>query len=705
MKKKIINGFLMVALLVAAMTSFVSCKDNVDDVATDIYAQLSKKNAALLVQINDLQNQINDLRNDVGEGKPGPQGPQGPQGEQGEQGPQGQQGETGPQGPQGETGPQGPQGEPGKNGAGAKELEDIYNKLDSLNKALDSLNNEIVTINNYFTEEINNVYYDIDTTYNYFENKINNITQNITNIYQTIENITNIYSLDANIITDVQATSAANWVFGEARNFFNLRPLVALYGENTTGIDEFPYVGIDFNVGAEKFGANLAADDLSGETVTFTEEFLTQEVGNAGKLYFTINSNNFSKFDINDYQLNLVNSAGDPAPVKLENIRKSTHRIPTIWDKSPVETTPENADLSAWNQGNYEADVTIAQDDLNATKFGIDKFIDLKDLYHQIKDARESIKGATGEKAKFKAIVKEIAGIAQGLYTNKLTANDIETNSSYTAQRLVVSQGYENLTPIIKGQSGLDILLTAVQPLSYNTFWLYEKKQGEDIYPVDVMEHIVSWIANEIEQRYPNSSITAKVVSVDTSAKTVKVQVNSTVETIDISRDNWAECLKEELDANGGVDAVNQKIQNLLSTITLGKASEKAANRINKYLDKMEDYLVAEIKNHALTRILAPIILFETNTGVKRMVEGMRIKPGTVQAYLTSPTQEWLAPAYKKYVAVKRNGELIDSAILPGSQQSYEFDLTKTGNYTVILSCVDYWGYVVTKKYSIKVKN
>ena len=697
MKKKIINGFLMVALLVAAMTSFVSCKDNVDDVATDIYAQLSKKNAALLVQINDLQNQINDLRNDVGEGKAGPKGDKGDKGDPGEPGKDGEKGEKGDPGEK---------GEPGNDGAGAKELADIYNKLDSLNKALDSLNNEIVTINNYFTEEINNVYYDIDTTYNYFENRINNITQNITNIYQTIENITNIYGLDANIVTSVIAESAANWAFGEARDIFNLRPLVAYYAENTTGIFEFPYEGIDFNVGAEKFGANLSLDDLSGETVSLTEQYLTPEVGNAGKLYFTINSSNYSKFDINDYQLNLVNSAGTPAPVKLENIRKSTHLIPNIWDKSPVETTPENADLSAWNQGFYEADVTIAQEDLKATKFEMDKFIDVKQLYHQIKDARSTIKDATGEKAKIKAIVKVVAEIAQGLYTNKLTANDIENNPSYTAQRLVVSQGYENLTPIIKGQSGLDILLTAVQPLSYNTFWQIEDQVGEKAdYPVDVMEHIVSWIANEIEQRYPNSSITAKVVSVDTSAKTVKVQVNSTIETIDISRDNWAECLQEELDANGGVDAVNQKIQNLLSTITLGKASEKAANRINKYLEKFSNYIIDEMKYHALTRMVAPIILFETNTGVNRMVEGMRIKPGTLQAYLTSPTQEWLTPAYKKYVAVKRNGVLIDSAILPGSQQSYEFDLTKTGNYTVILSCVDYWGYVITKKYSIKVKN
>ena len=43
MKKKIINGFLMVALLAATVTSFVSCKDNDEDVKTDLIAQLQKQ--------------------------------------------------------------------------------------------------------------------------------------------------------------------------------------------------------------------------------------------------------------------------------------------------------------------------------------------------------------------------------------------------------------------------------------------------------------------------------------------------------------------------------------------------------------------------------------------------------------------------------------------------------------------------------------
>ena len=66
MKKKIINGILLVALVFATSSAFVSCKDNDEDLRIE------------------LQDQINKLRNEIST-VTGPQGPQGPQGEQGPQ--------------------------------------------------------------------------------------------------------------------------------------------------------------------------------------------------------------------------------------------------------------------------------------------------------------------------------------------------------------------------------------------------------------------------------------------------------------------------------------------------------------------------------------------------------------------------------------------------------------------------------------------
>ena len=59
MKKKIINGLLMAALMLTATTSFVSCKDNVDDELVSVYDNLSKQKSALEKKISDLETDLN----------------------------------------------------------------------------------------------------------------------------------------------------------------------------------------------------------------------------------------------------------------------------------------------------------------------------------------------------------------------------------------------------------------------------------------------------------------------------------------------------------------------------------------------------------------------------------------------------------------------------------------------------------------------
>ena len=86
------------------------------------------------------------------------------------------------------------------------------------------------------------------------------------------------------------------------------------------------------------------------------------------------------------------------------------------------------------------------------------------------------------------------------------------------------------------------------------------------------------------------------------------------------------------------------------------------------------------------------------------MVPGTVVKAGTMQINMTSPTEELIVPPYEKYIAVKdANGKITQSATVPGNTQLWSLDLSKAGDYTVILSCVDYYGYVVTKKYEITV--
>jgi hypothetical protein len=152
------------------------------------------------------------------------------------------------------------------------------------------------------------------------------------------------------------------------------------------------------------------------------------------------------------------------------------------------------------------------------------------------------------------------------------------------------------------------------------------------------------------------------------------------------------------------LDAVNDKLAKLLKTYTLGTATTKVSERINDYLTKASDYLTNLINKHLFTRAVAPIIIFETSTGVDRLCEGMFVKRGIMHAYLTSGTMELLVPAYRKYVALEKNGMLLESKVLPGNTLTHDFDLSEKGDYKIIISCVDYFGYVITKKYDVYVK-
>ena len=57
MKKKIINGIMMVALVAATSTSFVSCKDTNEDVKLEMQAEYQ----SLLDQLDELDNKYNAL--------------------------------------------------------------------------------------------------------------------------------------------------------------------------------------------------------------------------------------------------------------------------------------------------------------------------------------------------------------------------------------------------------------------------------------------------------------------------------------------------------------------------------------------------------------------------------------------------------------------------------------------------------------------
>ena len=672
MKKKFINGFLMVAMLFATTSSFVSCKDNVDDDLSDVYNNLGKKSSELQDKINSVQNDLQKQIDEI---------------------------------------------EPYIITYGDTIINNIteiievnvdsicndYNtKIDNINQNLEVINQQI-TNQTLAIDEINNALSNID-------GRINIVSDSVSTLWARVDSIVGILDalVDGDLITGVDIETTRNDVLGIINTpIAKVNALAAYYGTNDSGIEEFPYAGYDFNVGGTKLAEYLEDYELPTDGYTSFDEsdYITDTYANAGQIYFTVNSTNYEDFDISKFaKIQIENSAGEVAPIEL-NVRKSSARINWDFGRAFLEETGKDP-----MNGLHVADATIKEENLDPSRFQIEKFINFQKLKSEIKKRVDDIRtvegegadGYKGNKAQFKNFVREIASLAYGILKNDLTQNDLATNVTYSPQRLAffVEKGGKMKRV---AQTKIELLTTAVKPLSYNTFWEYEKTKENNWVIETVLEKAVSRIATEINERWGDKGIKAQIEELDEANKSVIINLNGNKETIKIGEKYWAD-LKKGLDINGGLDSINERLAKLLKTYTLGTAVNQAENRINAYLDKASDYLTNLINKHLFTRAVAPIIIFETSTGVDRLCEGMFVKRGIMHAYLTSGTMELLVPAYRKYIALEKNGMLLESKVLPGNTLTHDFDLSEKGDYKIIISCVDYFGYVITKKYDVYVK-
>ena len=476
MKKKFINGFLMVAMVFATTSSFVSCKDNIDDDLSDVYAQLGKRSSDLQDKINDLQRQINEIEPEIIQ----------------------------------------------------YYTENVYNEITEIidadveaiqndyNSKFETVNNELNTIN----EAITNMTLEIDEINNRLDkvdNRINNVSDSVSTLWARVDSILGIMDamVGGTLINNVVIDATRNDVLGIVNTpLFECNGLAAYYGDNESNIDQFPYTGYDFNVGGYKLACYLEPDELPASGfVNFESDIITSGAGNAGQVYFTVNSTNYDDFDISKIsKITIENTAGEVAPIELK-VRKSTARVVYNMGRAFLEETGNNV-----NNGFHVADATIKESDLDATKFNIKKFIDLKKLQNELKVRiqdmrdREGENGSTTLKATFKNCLRESMGLVFGLFKNDLNEYDLANNPSYSPQRLVFYVEKDG-KQVRVAQSVNKMFTTAVKPLSYNTFWEYEKAKDGNWILEEKLEAVISKIAYQINTRWGSIGIKAKIKS------------------------------------------------------------------------------------------------------------------------------------------------------------------------------------------------
>ena len=653
MKKKIINGILMVALMFAATTSFVSCKDNVDDELIPVYAKLAEQRSALETQITNIQSQITQL-----------QQTQQTQGDQ---------------------------------------INENKVAIQNLQNTLDALKNDLNTINN----QISTLSADIDT--------INNELTAIKNRLDDLEEAVGLLQLQIlglqdqinSLITGIKINHTLNNVTGTWNlpgGISKMLSLAAFFGSNDTGVTKFPNTDED----AVVIGEALTAADIApaaGQFYNFDpDNYITQERGNAGMMFFTVNSEDPSMFDINEWTLSVENSVGRTAPIEFSEVKPSAYQIQWGIYKSNYVDTDEDKN---GNPTFFQARANIARQNLEASQFDIKKFIDLDDTMDDLKAAVKNIKAAEGKKAKAEALVNSVAKFLVNIYSGNMSSDNKDyCNPAWSAQKLVLSKDIDGVT-IKKYADDFDLSVSAVAPLSYNTFWKIEEASDQYV-DTDLLERAIYKVAEAIKAQLPEIEIGTvhitipEITNPDTTNPYIVVGPTGDV-THEVTLDEAVfDVIKQALEDGMSEIDLSEAIQGLDGNV-LGNAVDGIADRFASFIVNTGNRIVSALQNHAFTRVLAPIVLFNSADGIKKLAYGTTVNAGIMQINVTSLTEELLVPSYAKYIALFKDGQAVQANVYAGDTQRIDLNLTQAGEYTLVVSCIDYYGYVCNKKYLINV--
>ncbi len=559
-----------------------------------------------------------------------------------------------------------------------------------------------------------------------------------TTLDEQVLKLNNLESCLSQLVTSILIQATENPIYGTFSLPVGVQSnvLAAYYG--STGDDfDFPTTRPSYYVGG--VNDNLTDADLEMLGVT-TEEIggtlISEEEGNAGTLYLTINPNTV---DYTGLTIGLENSQGKESGVELGTLAPSDHLITFGYTRS-VEN------------GFYEAKATVGKSAISDIKPNID-INDLKSLITTLKSYVTSLGSES----------LNVTDIISTLYTE---CNDIlDANAVYA--KWTDANGVEHKT-----YSNYELAATAIKPLSYA--FMYDKT-FENFPGIGKLENMVNKVFNKIT--IPSFNLDdydfSKIENIQyteedriTADVTIHVEVGEVVnQTVYVYDEDGnvlgsGEVVNGEVDITATVDItdilnnfmedeygqINDVIDNINSYLDNVNSILEAVSQINQLADNLEDiqssvlsYLnkinnrLCNILNSA-NKVLQPIMLVGTTDGYAQLSQ-IQVQPsifsGTEATLIpTSFTAETVAPAYKKLIGVTnvysaknvsisaQNGDsgcksALEKAnssgenigqVVDGNTQFVTLSGLRTGYiYEIVYTAVDYSGKVVAEKYYVKV--
>ena len=686
MKKKIINGFLMVALLAATVTSFVSCKDNDEDVKTDLIAQLQKQavdlktawqaddaalNSAITAAYTTADEAVKQAAKNYTDARE----------------------QAVKDWVAGEgylkktdfndslTNNDNFKAVVTKLNTAADDIATLQSKVNDPEKGIDALNDSIASINK----------------------KLNQIKGEIHSIVETLENL----------VTSVTVNATSNSILNNSKLFpgIDMQFVGAAYGEPDVKKGTFPTDFVDENL----------VKISEGKEYKWTEDdFINsnEKEFNAGKIYFTLNPSNITPSKV---KLALVNSK----QAELFKIGAATK----TQDELNWGLTRGAKDVT-YDAVVYEAPVTYDATTLKAIE--LKNVIDIKAIAKNVKNIINEAKGAAKDvnrsnyedvtKATGKAVLKEAA---------QAVANLVNINMPYMPA-VALKATWADTVGTRSVLSDYSIAATAYKPMSFKEF------DGVDLsgYSIDFAKvdnavlRVVKKIKSELN-KFDLTKLNFKKITFDTTGK---FAVNKTVNlyykdlglataeiyfgadtkvtcwthagTFVVTAD-FANDVNDMIKAvNAGVpfDEINNIVAQLQNTINrVNDTADRAAKfeaRVTNYLE----YMIQRVLNNA-NRALEPILLVDGSNGMQRATGNYEAGKHTFAP--TTVTYELVAPAFQKYIAVcGADGKARWGKVIAKGEAGFnkiDVDL-QAGDTKIVYAALDFKGNTVTKVYNITVK-
>jgi predicted nuclease with TOPRIM domain len=673
MKKKIINGILMVALVGATSTSFVSCKDTSEDVKTDLMAQVNAVKANLEPRVQQAENDIDALE--------------------------------------------------GRMSTAEGDITTLKGDVTGLKSDVTSLKNRVSTLEDE-KDSLAQVTKTIEGQLTQVESKINTIVESLKNMVTSVTvNATSTSILDNSKLFPGLNLQFLGTAMGKATTTGKF-PSTTTMANHGTKLEAADFAGVEqysWSNGDILPKANEETELADAGTVWFTLNPSNVDVKNLKALRLVDSQGNASFVTINKNDV-----VKDEESVLTWGITRADEFKPVLW-KAQAGIDLEATDLATIAPAeiiDYKAvaaDVRALVSQAKAAAKAANR-----NNYDEL--AKATTKGL------LKGSAQIVASLLQTKVPN-LPALALEAQWEDTVGVRSVLSDYSIAATAYKPLSfdfgkdlvdGRQVSLDKIDRLVARVLnKIANKVNSIGINNITIAN--INLTAAELAQFSTSTKIAVWVqpgvgnesnIVITTNDTTAPDAVHTTLKTsTTVTADVTAAVNTLLNEVNGSLNGANADITSIINEIKSLQANvtsyaDRTKNfevRVSDFLEREINRVITKVADDGLTRILEPVILFQAgeNYNVTRFFDGQIIPAGKITLVPTTVTNELFAPAFKKYVAVKAaDGSFAVQKLMTKGDKDFkkiEANL-KAGEYTVIYSALDFYGNQVSKKYNVTVK-